>query len=191
MSLSEVDDPALSQWASNILWFFNGTTALITLLNVAYLRFKVPNVRKRAWNHRERKSIASIDNFAYTQSLQRYQHRKSIEKYFYLIAVVPLFVSICSHFGARFPVESIWIFPGMNIAIGVAYLLFIRMMIVSCDGWHKVRALLRDEPDECKSWIPCYHTCVRRIFCRCFLRDNAFIGLKQRIGSSSLQIKIS
>ena len=73
-------------------------------------------------------------------------------------------------FCARYPHESIWIFPGMNIAIAIAYLLFIRMLIISCDGWQKIKCILINEKDECKSYIPCYNKCVKKIFCTCFLR---------------------
>eukprot|EP01084_Bolivina_argentea_P278491 475787_1 len=174
-------DPHLPEWASNLLFILNGATAIITCFNVLYLRYKAPRIENRGWNSLTRRSVVSIGGPEEFRSLHTYSYRKAIQKYFYLIAVIPLFVSITGHFGARFPHESIWIFPGMNIVIAIAYLLFIRMMVISCDGWYKVRAILVDKPDECKSYIPFYQKCVKQLCCKCFLRKNAYIGLKQRM----------
>lgn len=174
-------DPHLPNWASDLLFILNGLTTIVTIFNLIYLRYRMPQIENRSWNVVTRKSITSISSEDEFKELNTYLYRKSIQKYFYLIAITPLFISICCHFGARYPHESIWIFPGMNIIIAFAYLLFIKMMIISCDGWLKIKSILFIENDECKSYIPFYNTCIKKIFCKCFLRENAFIGLKQRM----------
>ena len=167
-------------WVDDVLWALDIATGTITVFNVLFLRFRVPYVNQRAWDRRSKVTVSTTlldEDDPLLIHQQNTLNRKSIQKYFYLIAVIPLFVSICAHCGARFPHESIWIFPGMNIVIAIAYLLFIKMMIISCDGWSKMKCILSKEPDECRAWIPLYEQCVKRLFCRCFLRKNAYFGL--------------
>ena len=181
LTASVPGDPHLSTWISDLLFILNILTFIVTIFNLIYLRYKVPNITNRSWNSVTRRSVISIASAEEFRGLNTYFYRKAIEKYFYFISIIPLFVSISCHFGARYPHESIWIFPGMNIVIAIAYLLFIRMLIISCDGWEKIKCILINEEDECKSYIPFYKTCIKKIFCKCFLRKNAFIGLKQRM----------
>ncbi len=50
-------------------------------------------------------------------------------------------------------------------------------------GWTKIKSILVKEEDECRAWPfqSSYGRCLKRVFCRCFLRRNAYLGIKQRI----------
>lgn len=112
------------------------------------------------------------------------RYRSGIQKYFYVVSVIPCCVSYAGHYGARFPEEASWIFPGMNIAIGIGFLAFIRMMVMSCEGWSEIKKELIKKPDECESMKnrPIYGKCCRKCCCKpFFLKENAYEGLKQRI----------
>ena len=127
----------------------------------------------------ERKPQRS-ESFFYIQS----QYRAGIQKYFYVVSVIPCCVSYAGHYGARFPEVAIWIFPALNIAIGIGFLAFIRMMVMSCEGWSEIKKELIKKPDECESMKgrPLYRKCCRKCCCKpFFLKENAYEGLKQRI----------
>ena len=163
----------LERWVIMLLFSLNGITFIITVSNVWYLLKTLPKIENREWDSNN-KVISNIEQDEY---------RRSIEKYFYFIAIIPLFVSFTCHYGARFPGESIWIFPGMNIIIAIAYLLFIRMMIISCDGWITIQHRFIQQQDRCASCQgrKIYEKCCKTCCCKLFLRENAYLGLKQRV----------
>eukprot|EP01084_Bolivina_argentea_P156346 272466_1 len=171
---------ALDKWVIILLFTLNSITALITFYNLWYLYKTLPKIEDRAWNSETHKTM---ENVVEIQEMEICIYRKSIEKYFYLITIIPLFVSIACHYGARFPAESVWIFPGMNITIAIAYLFFIRMMILSCDGWSNVENILTQQKDECNSMKhrPIYNKCCKSLCCKLCLKKNAYKGLRQRI----------
>ena len=136
----------LDYWVIILLFSLNGLTFIITIFNLFYLHNTFPKIENRAWDSNYKKTMDNL-----VSNIEQDQYRQAIEKYFYFIAIIPLFVSFTCHYGARFPGESVWIFPGMNIIIAIAYLLFIRMMIISCGGWINVEAQLYPQKDECHS----------------------------------------
>eukprot|EP01083_Nonionella_stella_P016328 45625_1 len=205
-------DTALADWVKLLLWILNLFTTIITLFNLYYLKTTFPKVKdipsKQSIEdsisimshklmdsnfedimdmthsldiseaHSERRT--RLDSFMHRQS----RNRSEIQKYFYVVSIIPCCVSYAGHYGARFPEDASWIFPGMNIAIGIGFLAFIRMMVKSCEGWHQIRKELIQNADECDSCKarPMYGKCCRRCCCKpCFLKENAYEGLKQRI----------
>eukprot|EP01084_Bolivina_argentea_P086427 156213_1 len=125
-------------------------------------------------------AVIREDSFIRRQS----RYRGGIQKYFYVVSVIPCCVSYAGHYGARFPEDASWIFPGMNIAIGIGFLAFIRMMVMSCEGWNEIKKELIIKPDECESCKtrPMYKKCCRKCCCKpFFLKENAYEGIKQRI----------
>eukprot|EP01084_Bolivina_argentea_P047316 87175_1 len=187
----------LAGWLVITLWSMNGITMIMTCINIFYLKKALPRVVERGWNQATEESLTisvhassshstSIQYFPNgyvdptTELEQRRQfYRYRIQLYFYFITIIPLGVSAVSHWSARWPQAAIWIIPSMNIVIAFAFLAFMRMMIMSCEGWKEVSLLLRDQKDECKS-------CKKRKlinFCciRCCLKSNALKGLKQKM----------
>lgn len=203
-------DKALAPWVKIMLWVLNVITTIITIANVIYLRRQFPKVKDIPSKGLLESSMSSMsskivngtirdiesltdsinslqqEKMARSESFFRRQseYRSGIQKYFYVVSVIPCCVSYAGHYGARFPEEASWIFPGMNIAIGIGFLAFIRMMVMSCEGWQEIRKELIKKPDECESMKgrPIYRKCCKKCCCKpFFLKENAYEGLKQRI----------
>ena len=172
----------LNQWVVVLLFLLNALTVIVTIYKVYYLYTELP----KAVNS----TALSVQGVATRNPLDNdlSVHRKSIERYFYLVAVIPMFVSFISHYGARFPQQSLYIYPAMTLFIGIAYLMFIKMMIISCDGLENLKNILRYQEDECMSCKDkkCYKKCCKRLCCKVFLRKDAYRGLIQRIWLCSL-----
>jgi len=207
-------DKELEDWVKTLLWTLNGFTTIITVMNLMYLRSAFPKVVDIPSRNALETSISStahslvhqmgISSFprlsqsslnggrrsvlrteSFIESHRgRSPHRGRIQKYFYIVSCIPCCVSYAGHYGARFPEDASWIFPGMNIAIGIGFLAFIRMMVMSCEGWQEIKRELLLKPDECASMRgrPLYRKCCRTCCCKpLFLKENAYEGLKQRI----------
>eukprot|EP01084_Bolivina_argentea_P207768 354425_1 len=181
-------DNALESWVKVLLYICNGITSFMTFCNVIYLRRTFRGVNAFF----ENKSLDSEQTMDFQRNIksesafqQRSNFRHRIQRYFFIVSVIPLCVSICGHYGARFPEQALWIFPGMNIAIGIGFLSFLQIMIMSCEGWGEIKQELIKRPDECPSCRkrPIYKKCLKRCCCKVFfLKENAFEGLKQRMG---------
>lgn len=162
-------DKELEGWVKGLLWTLNGFTAIITILNLLYLRLEFPRVKDLPSKNQLESSMlestqsmindygkmsisafselsqSTLDSMSRSRVVRsdtfierhrgRSQYRGRIQKYFYVVSTIPCFVSFAGHYGAAYPEDASWIFPTMNIAIGIGFLAFIRMMVMSCEGW--------------------------------------------------------
>ena len=159
--MSSVHD-SLYPWVTVIFWIMNISTFIITILNIFYLYKYLPNKKNE-------------DNNTYI-------YRQSICKYYYIITIIPVLVSGVCHYGAIYPAVSIWIYPAMNIMVAISWILFLRVMVLSCDGWSNIEKILSEQQDECPSCLKrkCYLKCGKKLFCKLCLRGNAYLGLERK-----------
>ena len=171
-------------WISILLFTLNGTTALITLLNLLYLYHKFPKIKSRGWDLVQQhttdlnasKALLIDEDDATDMELMKEVdfNRKIIQTYFYIVVLIPFGVSSVCNIAIFYPHYALWIFPAMNILIAGAYISFLQMMIMSCDGLKNLKKYFMDKPDECVSNNKCM------ICCNLCLKSNAWYGLVQR-----------
>eukprot|EP01084_Bolivina_argentea_P014111 26383_1 len=157
----EIYRDKLLPWVSILLFALNGVTGLITAFNLLYLYKKFPKVKNRGWNLRKQQTTKLTSPHALlidqkessdTELMKDVRfNRVTIQVYFYIVSSIPFGVSCICHLGVIYPLEAIWVFPAMNILIASAYLSFIQMMIMSCDGLKNLKKYLIEKPDECAS----------------------------------------
>ena len=149
---------SLYPWVTVIFWIMNVSTFIITILNILYLYKYLPKMQQMVI---ERNNGQNEDNTSLTKTnSETYIYRQSICKYYYIITIIPVLVSGVCHYGAIYPAVSIWIYPAMNIMVAISWILFLRVMILSCDGWANIEKILSEQQDECPS-------CLKR---KCYLK---------------------
>ena len=142
------------------------------------------------------------------QSIQNHNNKKTFNAscnktrvitYFKIVLLIPLFVSYVAFYCAIFPEQAIWILPFVNIVIGFVFLTYIKMLIISCDGWIVVRHYLETKRDICCSSTKNDHRRSHRRINqrnskrnntksprqeskdRCCMKSNGYKGLKYKI----------
>ena len=181
---------SVDSWISLLLFTLNGATALVTLINVLYLYQKFPTVKNRGWDLARQhttdlnasRALLIDQNEKNNIELMKEVNfnRKVIQTYFYIVALIPFGVSSVCNLAIFYPFHAIWIFPAMNILISVAYISFLQMMIMSCDGLKNLKKYLMDKPDECASMKHSGQKGVCLICCKLCLKSNAWYGVIQR-----------
>ncbi len=100
------------------------------------------------------------------------------------------FLSYAGHYGALFPEDAAYIFPGMQTAIGIDFLAFIRMMVMSCEGWNEIKKEFIVLPESCKT-RPMYKKCCLRCGCKPFCsKQNAYKGMLHSLIHSQILYNI-
>ena len=148
-----------------------------------------PRSPKRQHNHNNNKAFNASWN------------KNRVITYFKIVPFIPLFISYVAFYGAIFPEQAIWILPFVNIVIGFIFLKYIKMLIISCDGWIVVRHYLEAKRDICCRTYSDHSRPHRRINWRrskknnrsnansprkeskggCCIKSNGYKGLKYKI----------
>eukprot|EP01084_Bolivina_argentea_P275010 468889_1 len=119
-------------------------------------------------------------------------NKNRVITYFKITPWTPLFIAYISFYGAIFPENAIWIIPFQNIVIGLYFLMYIKMLIISCDGWFIIQHYLEPEKDRCclrknshKMRINHRHSMKspqrHNNKAKCCIRSNAYLGLRCKI----------
>eukprot|EP01083_Nonionella_stella_P270972 917839_1 len=162
---------ALHDWQTWTLVALNFTTLVITVINYVYLCKKMPiahHPMPKSPNP-QLKDITSAPLLRRQSSIQSMLlsgWRTRVIYYFYIMPAIPLLVSYVAHYGAQYPYHSIWIFPGLDIVVAIAFLSFMNMMIVSCDGMSVIRFYLEPREDN--------------YLYKCCRKPNAWLGFISR-----------
>ena len=113
-------------------------------------------------------SVPPLQRQKSIQSVLLSMWRTQVIQYFYIIAIVPMLIAFPAHYGAQFPSHSIWIFPALDIVVTIAFLTFMRMMVLSCDGMEVIQFYLESQEDTGAKF-------------KCGKKKNAFLGFKSRL----------
>lgn len=144
--------------SSDVLW------SILTILNSATLILTATNLYSLRRGFRKL-NIPQHDT-----------ERRRVIWFYYEITTVPLLVAGCGHYGAQFPKQAIWIFPGLQIFLAFNFFWFLGMMYKSAGGHDNVKWHLLRKEDRCG-----YPRCEHSWCCLCCLRDNQWLGTKSRL----------
>ena len=179
-------DGSLDDWQTWTLTIINSLTFIITMINIIYLcknmpKAHHPHLQKANDNEAENeKKDEDHPSFIHSSSVPTLHRQKSIQsvllsvwrtqviQYFYIIAIIPMLIAYPAHYGAQYPSKSIWIFPALDIIVTIAFLTFMRMLIISCDGIQVIQFYLESKED------------LNARF-KCGKKGNAFLGWKSRM----------
>lgn len=73
---------------------------------------------------------------------------KALIRFYYGILLSPFLVCTVADIAAEFPAYGSWIFPAVQLVVALYFMMFLSLLIVSSGGWHRLRSLLRNEPDK-------------------------------------------
>merc|ERR550534_1853413 len=73
---------------------------------------------------------------------------RALIRFYYGIILSPLFVSTVADIASDIPEYGSWIFSFVQFFVAFYYVLFLSLMVVSSGGWLRLRALLKNRPDE-------------------------------------------
>ena len=145
--------------SSDVLW------TILTILNCATLILTATNLYSLRRGFRKLKCVDTLD-----------AERRRVMLFYYEITMVPLLVAGCGHYGAQFPKQAIWIFPGLQIFLAFNFFWFCGMLYKSAGGHNNVKWHLKRREDRCG-----FPRCENTWFCGCCLRENQWTGTKSRL----------
>jgi len=81
---------------------------------------------------------------------QEGEDMRALVRFYYGIILSPFFVCTVADIASDLPEHGSWIFAFVQFFVAFYYVLFLSLMVVSSGGWLRLRALLRNRPDETK-----------------------------------------
>eukprot|EP01084_Bolivina_argentea_P257050 432967_1 len=165
----------LDDWQTWTLTILNITTFILTICNLIYLRRNMPKAHTPQINQHNKPLLHELPSASLPplrrqksiESIYLSQWRNKVIYFFYIMPLIPMLLAFASHYGAQYPEQSIWIFPALDIIVVFAFLSFMKMIILSCDGMHVLRFYLEPLEDTSAK-------------CKCGKKSNAYIGFKKR-----------
>ena len=95
-----------------------------------------------------------------------------VRRFFKSIILIPFAMSLICNAGAQYPTYAIWIITSFNLVLAIQFVLYLKMIVLSCDGWDTMKHILYNEEDACPTNPRC--------FCKCCKRENLYEG-KERV----------
>lgn len=165
---------SLEDWATWTMTILNSLTFIITIINIFYLCRNMPkahhpkdkDIEKSHLQHSV--SAPVLHRQKSVQSVLLSEWRNRVFQYFYIISLIPMLIAYPAHYGAQYPSKSIWIFPALDIIVTIAFLSFMQMLIISCDGMMVIQFYLESQQDTVAKF-------------KCGKKENGYLGFKSRL----------